>query len=87
MLAGCATASQEQAALRAKARISRQAAAMAALAQTPGGRIKDAELDDEDGKLMWWFDITTPGSKSVTEVNVDAMTGGVISVATEMPER
>jgi len=85
LLAGCATTPQA-AALRAQPRISREQAARAALAQAPGGRIREAELDQESGKLIWWFDITTPGSKNLTEVNVDAITGGVISVATEISE-
>ena len=70
LLAGCTTMQREQ----------------AALAHAPGGHIKDAELDQEDGKLVWWLDIVTPGAKNVTEVDVDAMTGGVISVVTEIPE-
>jgi uncharacterized membrane protein YkoI len=86
VLAGCAATNAEQAALQAQARITREAAEQAALAKTPGGRIKQAELDSEDGKLIWWFDIATPGSKEITEVNVDAVTGGVISVATEVSE-
>jgi hypothetical protein len=43
-------------------------------------------VDDEDGKLTWWFDIVPPGAKTPTEVSVDAVTGGVICVATEIPE-
>lgn len=84
LLAGCAT--PQDAALLAQPRISREQAARAALAQAPGGRIREAELAQESGKLIWWFDITTPGSKNLTEVNVDAFTGGVISVATEISE-
>jgi len=84
-LTGCASERQKQ--LQAQARVSRQQAAFAALAQAPGGRIKQAELDDESGSLVWWFDIVTPGSRDITEVSVDATTGGVISVATEMPEQ
>ena len=83
---GCASDRQEQAALLAQVRISKDQAAQAALAKTPGGRIKAAELDNDQGKLVWWFDIAIPGSKDITEVDVDALTGGVISVATETPE-
>jgi uncharacterized membrane protein YkoI len=86
-LAGCTSARQQEAALLAQARIGKDQAARAALAHTPGGRIKDAELDNDDGKLVWWFDISTPGAKDVTEINVDAITGGVISVTTEIPDQ
>jgi uncharacterized membrane protein YkoI len=84
--AGCASEKQEQARLRALARVARQQAEQAALAQAPGGTIKEGELEDDNGKLIWWFDLVTPGSKAVTEVSVDAITGGVISVATETSE-
>jgi uncharacterized membrane protein YkoI len=87
MMAGCASARPEQATLLAQAKIGRAEATLAALAQVPGGRIKGAELDDDDGKLTWWFDIMAPGAKTPTEVSVDAVTGGVICVATEVPER
>lgn len=86
-LAGCASDQSAQAALLAQVKINREAAEQAALAKTPGGRIKEAELDNDQGKLVWWFDIATPGAKDVTEVNVDALTGGVISVTTEIPEQ
>lgn len=85
--AGCASETHEQAQLLALARISREQAAQAALAQAPGGKIKEGELENDSGKLTWWFDIVTPGSKNVTEISVDASTGGVISVATEVPEK
>jgi len=86
LLAGCTTMQREQAALQAQAKVTRAQAEQAALAHAPGGHIKDAELDQEDDKLVWWLDIVTPGAKNVTEVDVDAMTGGVISVVTEIPE-
>ena len=85
-VAGCASDRQAQAALRAQARISQAQAEQTALTQAPGGAIKQGELEDDNGKLVWWFDIVTPGSKHVTEVSVDALTGGVISVATETGE-
>lgn len=57
-----------------------------ALAKVPGGTIKEAELEKEKGKLVWSFDITTPDTKDITEVNVDAITGDVISVEKESAE-
>ena len=84
--AGCASDQKAQAALMALSKISKQQAEEAALAKAPGGVIKEGGLDDESGNLIWWFEIVTPGSKSLTEVSVDAITGGVISVAIETPE-
>jgi uncharacterized membrane protein YkoI len=37
--------------------------------------------------LIWSFDIATPDSKNTTEVNVDAITGDVVSVEHETPEK
>jgi uncharacterized membrane protein YkoI len=83
--AGCASEKQEQAELQAQAKISKEQAQQTALAKAPGGTIKEGELEKEKGKLIWSFDISTPGSPNTTEVNVDAITGDVISVETETP--
>ena len=84
LLAGCATGHHEsQAELQAQARISRADAEKTALAKAPNGIVKEAELEKEKGNLIWSFDITTPDSKEMTEVNVDARTGEVISVEKE----
>jgi uncharacterized membrane protein YkoI len=85
-LPGCAFEPPAQAALRARARVGQELAAQAALSHVPGGVIKGGELEDANGSLIWWFDIVTPGSRKVTEVSVDAATGGVISVSTETDE-
>ncbi|MEA3244664.1 MAG: PepSY domain-containing protein [Gemmatimonadota bacterium] len=66
------------AALVKKARITEPAAAAAALARVPGGRITGVELEEEDGKFIYSYDITVAGKKGVEEVHVDAMTGAVI---------
>ncbi len=76
--------SQEQ--LMSQAKVSKEQAQQTALAKVPNGTIKDAELEKEKGKLQWSFDVATPDSKDITEVNVDAITGEVISAAKESPE-
>ena len=81
LLAGCAT--ENQAKLMAEAKVSKEAAQQTALAKVPNGTVKAAEIEKEKGKLQWSFDLTTPGTKDITEVNVDAMTGDVISVDKE----
>lgn len=85
--AGCASEKQEQAELKAQAKISKEQAEQTALAKAPGGTVKEGELEKEKGKLIWSFDIATPGSKNITEVGVDAITGEVVSVETETPEQ
>jgi len=37
--------------------------------------------------LIWSFDITTPDSKDITEVNVDAKSGEIIAATKETPEQ
>ena len=85
--AGCASEKSEQAELQAQAKISKEQAQQTALAKAPGGTVKEAELEKEKGKLIWSFDITTPDSKDITEVNVDAITGDVVGVEKESPKR
>lgn len=84
-LIGCATDEQQQAQLAAQAKVSRADAEKAALAKVPGGTIKDAELEKEKGKLIWSFDIATPGSPNISEVAVDALTGVAGDVEIETP--
>jgi PBP1b-binding outer membrane lipoprotein LpoB len=85
LLAGCATRHhhEDQAALQAEAKVSRADAEKIALAKAPNGTVKEGELEKEKGKLIWSFDLTTPDSKDITEVNVDAITGEVVSVEKE----
>jgi uncharacterized membrane protein YkoI len=85
--AGCASEQQEQAEMQAQAKISKEQAQETAMAKAPGGTIKEGELEKEGGKLIWSFDIATPGTKNTTEVNVDAITGAIVSVTTETPEQ
>ena len=70
----------------AEAKVSKADAEKTALAKVPNGTIKEGELEKENGKLIWSFDLTTPDTKDITEVNVDAMTGEVVSVEKESAE-
>ena len=81
-MVGCVSEKNE-AKLQAEARISRAEAERTALAKVPGGTIKEGELEKEKGKLIWSFDITTPGTSDITEVHVDATTGQIASVEKE----
>ena len=42
-------------------------------------------METERGKLIWSFDITMPKSRDVTEVQVDAKTGNIVSTQIETP--
>lgn len=90
LFAGCESEKGErhenQATLQSQAKISKADAERIALAQAPNGSIKESELEREKGKLIWSFDIAIPGSKEITEVNVDAVNGQVIGVEHEDPK-
>ena len=75
--------SQEQ--LKAEAKITEKEATATALAKVPNGKIKSSELEEENGKLIWSFDISMPESKNITEVQVDAKTGRIVSTQVETP--
>ena len=64
----------------AEAKISQEQAQNIALAQVPGGKVKEAELEREHGKLVWSFDIATADSRHVMDVEIDAETGAVLEV-------
>ncbi len=90
LLAGAACSTfesekEQESKLVARAKISRADAEKTALAKVPGGKIVEGGIEEEKGKLIWSFDISTPGSKNVTEVQVDAITGEIVSVDTETP--
>jgi len=82
-LVGCATEEKKEAKLQAEAKVTRADAEKTALSKAPGGTIKEGELEKEKGKLIWSFDIAVPGSTDIKEVQVDALTGEVVSVETE----
>jgi len=83
LLAGCASEENhkeaKQAKFMAEAKVSQADAQATALAQVPNGTVKESELEKEHGKLIWSFDIATVGTKDITEVNVDAINGTVVS--------
>lgn len=67
------------------ATIKPEVATTTALAKVPNGKVQAAELEQEDGKLIYSFDIKVPGKAGIEEVAVDAKTGKVLSVEHETP--
>lgn len=65
--------------LAAQATVGADSAQAIALAQVPNGRIREAELENEKGTLVYSYDIKVPGKSGVDEVLVDAKTGAVVS--------
>lgn len=79
-------AEETQAVLKAQAKITQAQAERTALTKVPGGKVKAAELEKEHGKLIWSFDISMPKSRNITEVQVDAKTGKIVSTQVETPK-
>lgn len=78
----------EKGTLKEQATVSKSQAKNLALAELKKrglhhARVKESELEREKGLLIWSFDIATKGTKDITEVQVDAKTGVVVSVTTE----
>ena len=86
MVAGCAITGTGGGSVVAKAKLSKSEAEKIALTKAPGGTVKEGELEMESGVLIWSFDIATPGSKNITEVAVNAVTGKIVAVDVETPE-
>jgi uncharacterized membrane protein YkoI len=71
--------------LQAEAKVTEKAARTTALAQVPGGKVTKHELERENGKLLYSYDIATKGKSGIDEVQIDAVTGTVLSNKHETP--
>jgi hypothetical protein len=78
-------ADPSEAELIKQAKITKAQAEQIALAKVSRGTVKSAELENEKGHLVWSFDIAQPGTRDITEIQVDAKTGKIISTETESP--
>lgn len=71
--------------LLARAKVDTALARRTALAETPGGRVARGSIEEENGRLVYSFDIEISGRAGVDEVIVDANTGAVVEVTHETP--
>ena len=71
--------------LAKKAKVTEDVAAKAAMERVPKGEIQTVELEEEDGKLIYSYDIKVPGKTGIDEVTVSAITGKVLNVSHETP--
>ena len=68
-----------QVALRKEAKVAERDARKTALAAVPGGKVRSHELERENGRLIYSYDIKVAGKSGIEEVNVDAMTGEIVA--------
>ncbi len=80
------TVKEEKPGLLKKAKITPDSAIALAKAKLPKATLKSAEIEEEDGKLIYSFDFETAGKSGIDEVNVDAKTGKVGKVEHETPK-
>ncbi|MEO7963852.1 MAG: PepSY domain-containing protein [Gemmatimonadaceae bacterium] len=77
---------EEKPGLLAQAKISADVARATALGRIKSGAIRDEEIEVEDGKLVYSFDIKIAGKSGIEEVLIDAKTGAIVSVEHETPK-
>lgn len=77
---------EEKPGLLKKAKITFEAAKTSAQAKVPAGKLISAELEQEDGKLIYTLVYKTAGKEGQDEVNVDAVTGKVSPIEHEKDE-
>jgi uncharacterized membrane protein YkoI len=85
LAASAAIAGQSDKDLHTQAKVSEADARTTALQKVADGIVASSELEKEYGKLIWSFDIKRPNSKGITEVQVDAKTGAIVSNQVETP--
>ena len=66
------------AALAREAKISLDSARTIAQSKLPKATVQSEELERENGKLIYSFDMRTAGKSGIDEVNVNAMNGSIV---------
>ena len=77
---------ETQADLQKEAKMTMADARALAQKTVPAGKIASGEIEREGGKLIYSFDMKVPGKSGIDEVNIDAMTGTLISNQHETPK-
>lgn len=77
---------ETQAELQKEAKMKMADARALAQKTVPTGKIASGEIEREGGKLIYSFDMKVPGKSGIDEVNIDAMTGTLISNQHETPK-
>lgn len=77
---------ESQAALEKEAKMTMADARALATKTVPGATIQAGEIEREGGKLIYSFDMKVAGKSGIDEVNIDAMTGKLLSNKHETPK-
>jgi hypothetical protein len=77
---GNAVLEEDSPGLLARATVSDAAARAVALERFPGAQIVDAEIDEDDGRLMYKYELRVGSERRSVDVNIDADTGSIVKV-------
>jgi hypothetical protein len=61
-----------------RAKVTESAAAAVAQKRVPKGAINAVELEQENGRLIYSYELKVPGKRGIEEVNVNALTGKIV---------
>ena len=81
------TMKEDKPGLLARARVTPDSARRLAVAQVANGVIDEEEIEEEHGKLVYSFDIKVRGRRGVEEVQIDALSGAMVSHEHETPRQ
>jgi uncharacterized membrane protein YkoI len=68
-----------------RAKISPDSATKLATAAVPNGKVTAGEIEEEDGKLIYSFDLKVLGKSGIEEIHIDPATGAVAGREHENP--
>jgi hypothetical protein len=71
--------------LAAKAKITCEQAQKTALAKVPHAKVVSSELEEENGHLLYSFDLRQAHKSGIEEVQIDAVSGELLGVQHEGP--
>ena len=83
---GTAKKNETQAELQKEAKMTMADARAMALREVPNAKIQAGEIEREGGKLIYSFDMKVAHKTGIDEVNIDAMTGKLVSKQHETPK-
>ena len=77
---------ETQAELQKEAKMTMADARAMALREVPNSKVQAGEIEREGGKLIYSFDMKVAHKSGIDEVNIDAMTGKLVSKQHESPK-
>ena len=77
---------ESQAELQKEAKMTMVDARAMALREVPNSKVQAGEIEREGGKLIYSFDMKVANKSGIDEVNIDAMTGKLVSNKHETPK-